>query len=113
MGYTDKNRQKDFGKAHYLLYKETYAKRGARNREELRAFFEIAKGKPCSGCGGVFHPCVMEFHHRDRSAKAKNIASFRAMSSRLIEEINKCDLLCANCHRMAHFNLGEFGRRTS
>lgn len=61
----------------------------------------IKAGKPCMDCGGVFHPACMEFDHRP-GEKKKGIVS--ALGNRawsvIAAEIAKCDLVCANCHRL-------------
>lgn len=52
-------------------------------------------------CGGRFHPWVMEFDHREGHKKAMDVS--RAIRKSLVvlrREAAKCDLVCANCHRM-------------
>lgn len=62
-------------------------------------------GNICKDCGKSFHPNVFEFHHRDPNMKEMSWHKMRLVSqSKLIEELEKCDLLCANCHRMRHVN---------
>lgn len=54
-------------------------------------------------CGGTFPPCVMDFHHRDPSTKAFGLSVGECASrstTDVMAEIAKCDLLCANCHRI-------------
>lgn len=62
------------------------------------------KRQPCLDCKGVFPPCVMDFDHRDPSQKKFAIASAPCSGTRsiasIIAEIKKCDLVCANCHRI-------------
>ena len=43
----------------------------------------------------------MEFHHKDRNDKQDTIASLIARRKRddAISELEKCELLCSNCHR--------------
>lgn len=55
---------------------------------------------PCIDCGET-DPIVLEFDHRDRSTKVGAIGSLRRNSSleKIKEEIAKCDVRCANCHR--------------
>ncbi len=70
---------------------------------ELKAWLDGYKAKPCMDCGGVFHPCAMDFDHRDPKAKILTLAN--AVRSgwsieRLKLEIDKCDLVCSNCHRV-------------
>jgi hypothetical protein len=56
------------------------------------------KDKPCVDCGGRFPPECMDFDHV-RGQKTKNIAAIATGSlERLLDEIAKCDLVCANCH---------------
>lgn len=56
-------------------------------------------------CGQRFPPYVMDFDHRDPGKKVGNVASMAVGSSveRLMEEIEKCDIVCANCHRIRTF----------
>lgn len=61
------------------------------------------KSKPCHDCGGTFEICCMDFDHRVGTEKTYNIGSMFAhhYSSELIQiELDKCDLVCANCHRI-------------
>jgi hypothetical protein len=60
----------------------------------------------CVDCGQN-HPATLEFHHLDPSQKEVNISRLIATSSslrRLKEEMAKCVVLCANCHRIRHWN---------
>jgi hypothetical protein len=54
-------------------------------------------------CGLVDHPCVYDFHHRDRAHKDLSIATTGKSFESLKEELLKCDLLCTNCHRKKHY----------
>ncbi len=62
-------------------------------------------GGKCSDCGGVFHHCVYDFHHLD--PKLKNYFPAYAINQlskvKVQEEIKKCIMLCANCHRIRHY----------
>ena len=65
-----------------------------------RAFLAELKDKPCMDCGGRFPAVCMDFHHRNGDGKK---FSFGTRSKALVlEEIKKCDLICANCHRLRH-----------
>ena len=58
---------------------------------------------PCADCGGKFEPHQMDFDHRDPSTKSFNVMTGRAMlmsTRRLMDEVAKCDIVCANCHRV-------------
>ncbi|HBY20804.1 MAG TPA: hypothetical protein DEG71_07320 [Clostridiales bacterium] len=61
------------------------------------------KGGRCEICG--YNKCIaaLEFHHKNSSEKEFNIGSVRTLQISLIaDELDKCILLCANCHREAH-----------
>ena len=60
-------------------------------------------GGCCEDCGGTFHPDVFEFHHLDPDEKEHQWTKLRLFSAdRRRLELDKCAMLCANCHRMRH-----------
>jgi hypothetical protein len=61
------------------------------------------KGGKCQRCG--YNNCLaaLEFHHRNPKYKKETIGLWdRPTWKRLKRELDKCDLLCANCHREVH-----------
>ena len=64
--------------------------------------YKIEKG--CSVCGYNKHPAALHFHHRDPRQKSFSVSMAAAHLSEqeLIQEIIKCDILCANCHAEHH-----------
>lgn len=76
------------------------------NKERQRKTKEDAvnyKGGKCSKCG--YNKCLgaLEFHHIDPSTKDKDYFSQRGgLTDTLKLELDKCVLLCANCHREEH-----------
>ena len=72
-----------------------------KRRREKREYIDKIKDVPCADCGNRFPPCVMDFDHRDKKIKFKNISQMLVESlSRIKLEIKKCDIVCANCHRI-------------
>jgi hypothetical protein len=76
-----------------------------RKRLDAREMVDDLKSGPCMDCNQSFHPWQMQFDHRNPSIKKFNIATavhwtYRSMYSKeaILEEIAKCDLVCANCH---------------
>ena len=56
---------------------------------------------PCTDCGRRFPPYGMDFDHRDPTAKQYTVSRMigRAGTARILDEVSKCDIVCANCHR--------------
>ena len=65
---------------------------------------DTAKLCGCKKCGEM-RTYVLDFHHRNPGEKEDTINHMIKSSSaeRIEEEIKKCDILCANCHREFHF----------
>lgn len=77
----------------------------SRNQKRRDEAIDYLGGK-CMRCGGVFPRCVYDFHHRDPATKIDSISNLLGKPKMLKEELKKCDLLCANCHRIRHFEEG-------
>jgi hypothetical protein len=69
-------------------------------RAQLR-MLERLKQRPCVDCGGQFPSCAMDFDHRDPGQKRYTVSRMvgRAGPKRIMAEVAKCDIVCANCHR--------------
>lgn len=83
-------------------------------RRYIRRTMNALKSKPCLDCGHSFLPCVMEFDHRDASEKEHDVAYLiggGAALQRILREAEKCDLVCANCHRVRTWERAK-GKRT-
>ena len=75
-----------------------------RLREVIRAFYGELK---CQRCGYANYAGALECHHRRPSEKDFEICKMKTFSEdRIKRELAKCDLLCANCHREVHFEMG-------
>lgn len=81
---------------------EKAAKEGFEKKERAVNY----KGGKCADCSGVFPLPVYDFHHLDPSEKEQNIGDIirRKEFEEIKVELEKCVLLCANCHRIRHFN---------
>jgi hypothetical protein len=66
-----------------------------------RMLLEI-RSVPCPDCGKTYSPYAMEFDHRDPATKVHGVTSMigRASVAGILAEVAKCDVVCANCHRM-------------
>lgn len=86
-------------------------KKAANNRWELKKREEYRKfkeGLKCIRCGED-HIACLDFHHRDPSEKDGTVSSIARNNStkKVLLEIEKCDILCANCHRKLHYEWGH------
>lgn len=82
-------------------YKKNKAKRlAAQNKRRLAtvAWINTIKSSPCTDCGKSFPTCCMQFDHIGDN-KLYDIASMTSCATaKILEEIEKCELVCANCH---------------
>jgi len=80
-----------------------------KRRKQIRLKAIAQLGGKCTKCGYSKYPEVLEFHHKDPSEKDFSISRKGHCRSwqRVSKEIEKCDLLCANCHREVHVELDK------
>jgi hypothetical protein len=95
--------QRPFTVAYYAANREREIQRVTKRQAVTTEFLRELREVPCVDCGGRFSGPQMDFDHRDPSQKAFNLSSGRAaLKSReqLLAEAAKCDVVCANCHRL-------------
>lgn len=77
-------------------------------RRKLKQKCVDYKGGKCEVCGYKKYVGALEFHHLDETKKDFNISNSRIRKwSLVVVELEKCVMLCANCHREAHSKLRE------
>ena len=82
--------------------RKTFARQLQQQRQE---FVVRAKSKPCLDCHIQYASWVMQFDHRDPSTKKFSLARPLTRNfNKLQEEIDKCDVVCANCHATRTYN---------
>lgn len=72
-------------------------------RDSARAWMDALKaGRPCADCGETFPPFVMHWDHLPGHRKIAEISVLVGNRRRgiVLEELAKCELVCANCHVM-------------
>jgi hypothetical protein len=98
--------QKRRSREHYLLNAAVYKVRIARNNQKVRTanrnkLHEYLSAQQCSGCG-IRDLATLEFDHRDPALKLSDVSNMvqKGLSwATILSEIDKCDVVCANCHR--------------
>jgi hypothetical protein len=94
-----------YRREHYINNKRKYIEKATkRTREERSRIAKIIaeiKNVPCVDCGEKFHPCAMDFDHIE-SNKIANVSMLAKGHSweKIKQEIDKCEIVCANCHRI-------------
>ena len=97
------------GKIRYANECKDCRKHREKIRYDSKQLDLLAYKRQCVHCG-VNKPYLLEFHHRDPSAKEFTIAHWRKHSrDDLLTEIQECDTLCKNCHAEFHFLARTFG----
>ncbi len=70
---------------------------------ELKLLAVQYLGSKCKSCKNIFPICAYGFHHRDPSEKDFEIAKAGYIwTDKMQRELDKCDLLCHNCHSIEH-----------
>ena len=91
---------------YYAANREREIERVTKRQAATTAFLRELREVPCADCGGRFAGHQMDFDHRDPSQKKFWLSSGRAaLKSRaqILVEAAKCDIVCANCHRLRTF----------
>lgn len=85
----------------YSDRKEYLKQAVTKRRRALKLRAIEALGGKCALCGYSSHPGVLDFHHVDASIKSFGISTggFSRSWASIEAEIQKCILVCANCHR--------------
>lgn len=73
---------------------------------QIRIWLEDIKLKyGCANCGYKEYACALDFHHLYGDTKVNNLSSMiysKHSKIKFIDEVQKCIILCSNCHRLLH-----------
>lgn len=114
--YKNKADAKAYARKHYERHKDLYKSRAKANNKKavvrnVQIVAEIKENNCCSHCSEN-DPIVLDFHHY-RGKKKNDIAMMVRLSyseETLKEEIEKCKILCANCHRREEHRIRQSKR---
>ncbi len=106
MAFDRKAYQKKYTAEWYKKNKKSVIKRSKesnklnskRNQDFVR---QIKESNPCKDCGVKYPHYIMDFDHltNDKMYEVGNMTSHAFSIETIQKEIDKCDLLCSNCHR--------------
>ena len=99
---------------HRVIRQKHYQNTAAKTRTDTKAYrkeikswmAEYKTSLSCSECG-FSHPAALDFHHTNPAEKEADPGAMTALGwakSRIMKELDKCIVLCANCHRIHHYN---------
>ena len=105
MPYKDKEERLACRRRWYSENKSSEKAHVKRRKGEIRTWFQKYKESlKCSKCEEN-HPATIDFHHKvgkKENGISKMVADGYSIN-RIKKELEKCDVLCANCHRKVHF----------
>jgi superfamily II DNA helicase RecQ len=97
--------QSEYRKLHYEKNKQKYIDKAKVFTQSIVEWsIEYKKTLKCVECGENRY-WVLDFHHRNPKEKDIEVSTLIRRSSKIkiLTEIEKCDVLCSNCHRDLHF----------
>lgn len=107
MPYKDPEKDKERKRLYHLKNKEIVRNRSRVRKLEARVLVSLLKeSKPCADCNKFWPYYVMQYDHKDHKNKEFEISKWFTHSlnrDKLFKEIEKCDLVCANCHAIRSY----------
>jgi 5-methylcytosine-specific restriction endonuclease McrA len=104
--FTEEQRKQESNRANARYHADPQAANARRRiyREKRKLEIIECMGGCCSECKGVFHHSAYDLHHINIEKDNVDIAYLLNSASwnRVKEELEKCILLCSNCHRALH-----------
>lgn len=90
---------------HYEENKPTYLARGKQSTTKFRSWLNDLKNLPCTDCKVEYPYYVMDYDHVVKD-KIDSVSVLKRSGNvkKVKAEIAKCEIVCANCHRIRTFN---------
>ncbi len=84
--------------------REAVTHRTKLSRQAKRQLVCEAKSVPCTDCGVMYPPRVMDLDHvrGDKIGNVTSMVNANASWDEIQTELAKCEVVCANCHRLRH-----------
>lgn len=102
--------QSEYRKAHYKKNKQKYIDKAKKNTEEYkRQYYEWLSSKLCIDCGNNDIRVLEQDHLYDKSFNISSKVGSITLDS-LMPELEKCETVCANCHRIRTVERGGWMR---
>ena len=90
---------------------KTLARSNIQKAKRRREAWEIKESSGCVDCKEMYPHYVLEFDHREGTNKVGSASDLYAKHGKRVglEEMAKCDIVCANCHKIRTYNRNQFG----
>ena len=98
--------RKEYDRKYHAKNRERRVAQARVRHERLMEWYRRLKAEtPCADCGANFHPAAMQWDHLPGTEKLIEVSLLvRRDSPRLLRrEIEKCELVCANCHAVRSY----------
>jgi hypothetical protein len=94
--------QRAYNARYYALHRESEIERVKSRQRAAAELLNGLRSVPCADCRRCFPPHMMDFDHRDPNTKAFALSGKCQLKAEetLLSEVAKCDVVCANCHRI-------------
>lgn len=102
MPYANPDDERAYQRSHYQRNKELYKRRALASREQQRRKHRLfirqyLESHPCADCGNA-DIRVLQFDHVERGPDNRRISSLIGTHKKLLAELERCEVRCANCH---------------
>ena len=106
MPFKNHNEKLAYARKLYQKHRVKIIQKVRQHKKEVKKWIDEYKGTlKCVRCGES-HPGTLDFHHKNRKEKERCICFF-VMNGYAIKtikkELEKCEVLCSNCHRKLHY----------
>lgn len=105
MPFKNLEQRREYRREWYAKNKDSEKIHVKRRKSQIKKWFKNYKTNlTCSNCPEK-HISTLEFHHKTNAKKeghVGNMVNDGFSIKRILEEIDKCIVLCANCHRKIH-----------
>jgi transcription elongation factor Elf1 len=104
MPYKDVGKRKEVKKKNYSKNRKKVVERVKERKIKIRKWFNEYKEKlSCLKCGEN-HPATIDFHHlEEKDHQVTHMVHYGYSIEKIKKEMDKCQVLCANCHRKLHW----------
>ena len=100
-----KLKQAGYSKTYYEKNRKLVISKVNKNKKENREWFKAYKSDLVCKICKENRPATLDFHHVNpckSNTKVHQLVSDGHTKIRIVKEINKCVVLCSNCHRIHH-----------